>query len=167
MGAAVIAAGSFPAPPSLRARALRGTLVTLGLLACLVFVTLPMEPEEQAILTIGGILAFLALNRMKSRRIGLVLVVMSISISARYLFWRATETLEFETLPQIVLGGLLFMAELYAGLLMALSYLQTSWPLDRKPVPLPADPAVADASMSSSRPTMNRLTWCGRPCWPR
>ena len=34
------------------------------------------------------------------------------------------------------------MAELYAGLLMALSYLQTSWPLDRKPVPLPEDPAL-------------------------
>ena len=135
-------ATSFPAPPAPRDRLLRGALVALGLLGCLIFVTLPMRAEEQALLTVGGIIAFLALNRMKSRRIGLVLVVMSIAITSRYLFWRATETLEFETVPQIVLGGLLFMAELYAGLLMSLSYLQTSWPLDRKPVPLPADPRL-------------------------
>jgi cellulose synthase (UDP-forming) len=136
----MIKAGTYPAPPSRQARLLRGTLIAMGLLACLVFVTLPMGAEEQAVLTVAGICAFVLLNRMASRRIGLVLVVMSITITARYLFWRATETLEFDTVLQIILGSLLFMAELYAGLLMTLSYLQTSWPLDRKPVPLPADP---------------------------
>ncbi|SDD45593.1 UDP-forming cellulose synthase catalytic subunit [Belnapia rosea] len=132
----------FPAPPSLRHQLLRALLVTLGILGCLIYITLPMQAEQQAVLTTGGIIAFLVLNRFQSRRMGLVLVVMSITITFRYLYWRATDTLEFETIPQIVLGVLLFLAELYAGLLMALSYLQTSWPLDRKPVPLPADPST-------------------------
>ncbi|WP_043360084.1 UDP-forming cellulose synthase catalytic subunit [Belnapia sp. F-4-1] len=136
-----MSAAAFPAPPKLQHRVLRAALVALGLLGCFVYITLPMEAEQQAVLTTGGIIAFLILNRFSSRRIGLVLVVMSITITFRYLYWRATDTLEFETWPQIILGVLLFLAELYAGLLMALSYLQTSWPLDRKPVPLPADPA--------------------------
>lgn len=130
------------ARPSILARGQRILAVTLGLMLALVFVTLPMEQEQQAWLTIAGIVVFLALNRNKSRKVGLVLVFISIMITSRYLFWRATETLEFDTVWQTLLGGGLFLAELFAGLLMALSYLQTSYPLERKPVPLPADPSL-------------------------
>ena len=133
---------AFPPPPTPAKRTQRGLAIGFGLLACLIFITLPMEPEQQAVLTMLGIIAFQVVNRSASRLAGLILVVMSVVITSRYLFWRATETLEFETILQIVLGLILFLAELYAGLLMALSYLQTAWPLNRKPVPLPADPAT-------------------------
>jgi cellulose synthase (UDP-forming) len=134
-----MSAAAFPAPSGLRHRLLRATLVAFGLLACFTYITLPMEAEQQAVLTTGGIIAFLILNRLPSRRIGLVLVVMSITITFRYLYWRATDTLEFETWPQIILGILLFLAELYAAALLFLSYIQLTWPLQRKPVPLPRD----------------------------
>ena len=130
------------ASPSLLARGQRSIAVLLGLLFSITFITLPMAAEQQAWLTLGGIVAFLILNRSKSRKTGLVLVFISILVSSRYLFWRATETLEFDSLWQTLLGGILFAAELFAGLLMALSYLQTSYPLERKPVPLPPDPAL-------------------------
>ncbi len=130
------------APPSLLARGQRIVAVTLGLLLGLVFITLPMDQEQQAWLTISGIVVFLALNRDRSRKAGLVLVFISILVTSRYLFWRGIETLEFDTLWQTLLGGGLFLAEVFAGLLMALSYLQTSFPLERKPVPLPADPSL-------------------------
>ncbi|RVT98878.1 UDP-forming cellulose synthase catalytic subunit [Rhodovarius crocodyli] len=116
--------------------------VALGLVLALAFVTLPMEAEGQAWLTLAGIAVFLVLNRYASRKVGMVLVFVSIMVTSRYLYWRLTETLEFETALQTFLGGGLFVAELYAGILMALSYIQTSWPLNRKPVPLPADPAL-------------------------
>ncbi len=116
--------------------------ITAGLVLALAFVTLPMEAEGQAWLTLGGIAVFLVLNRYTSRKVGLVLVFVSITVTARYLYWRLTETLEFETALQAFLGGALFLAELYAGVLMALSYLQTAWPLNRKPVPLPPDPST-------------------------
>ncbi len=135
-------AQAFPAQPSLLARTQRTLAVMLGGLLALTFVTLPMDAEQQAWLTLGGIVAFLALNRVKSRKIGLMLVFISILVTSRYLFWRATETLEFDSLWQTLLGSGLFIAEVFAGLLMALSYIQTSYPLERKPVPLPPDPEL-------------------------
>ena len=123
-------------------RGKRAVAVTLGLLLGLTFVTLPMDQVQQAWLTIAGIVAFLALNRSRSRRTGLVLVFISILVTSRYLFWRGSETLEFDTLLQTLLGGVLYLAEIFAGLLMALSYLQISYPLERKPVPLPAAPSL-------------------------
>ena len=132
----------FPARPGFLARAQRTVAVLLGVLLGLTFITLPMDAEHQTWLTLGGIVAFLALNRVKSRKIGLMLVFISVLVTSRYLFWRLTETLEFDSLWQTLLGTGLFVAEVFAGLLMALSYFQTSYPLERKPVPLPADPEL-------------------------
>ncbi|MCX7374324.1 MAG: UDP-forming cellulose synthase catalytic subunit [Alphaproteobacteria bacterium] len=133
---------SAPRTPALVPRLLRGLSIVVGLLLGLTFVTLPLDAEAQAWLTIAAIVLFLALNPNRSRKVGMVLVFISIMVTARYLFWRATETLEFETWLQTGLGLALFGAELFAGLLMALSYLQTSWPLERKPIPMPPDPAL-------------------------
>jgi cellulose synthase (UDP-forming) len=132
---------TFPGDAPARARLTRIFAITLGLLGAFFFITVPMEEEGQVWLTLAGIAAFMILNRNKSRKVGLVLVVLSVMVTSRYLFWRATETLEFETALQSILGTLLFGAELFAGALMTLSYIQTSYPLDRKPVPMPANPA--------------------------
>jgi len=127
-------------PLPLWGRLLRAGSLTLGLLGMLVFVTLPMAAEQQAILTGLGILTFLVVNRFPSRRATLLLVMLSLAVTARYLVWRALDTLEFDTLFQGILSAGLLAAESYAGLLLALAYLQTAYPLERKPVPLPPDP---------------------------
>ncbi|WP_158537308.1 UDP-forming cellulose synthase catalytic subunit [Humitalea rosea] len=127
--------------PPLFGRILRAVCIILGVLLAFAIVTVPMDAEGQTILTLVGIGAFLVINRSKSKRAGLVLVVLSIVITTRYLFWRLTETLEFDSLWQVLLGTGLFLAECYAGLLLALSYMQTAYPLQRKPVPMPTDPA--------------------------
>ncbi len=131
---------TFPGEAPFWGRMQRGIAILLGFAGALVFITVPMEEEGQVWLTIGGIALFVILNRNKSRKMGLLLVVLSVMITSRYLFWRATETLEFETLLQSILGTLLFGAELFAGALMTLSYIQTSYPLERKPIPMPVDP---------------------------
>ncbi|MDB5379871.1 MAG: hypothetical protein JWR00_4317 [Rubritepida sp.] len=131
---------TFPGPAPRAAKLKRLAAMVLGFLGAFFFITAPMSEEGQVWLTLGGIVAFLLLNRSGSRKIGMILVVMSVMVSSRYLFWRATETLEFDSLLQTMLGTGLFGAELFAGILMTLSYIQTSYPLDRKPVPLPADP---------------------------
>ena len=127
-------------PLPLGGRLLRAGSFLLALLAALIFITLPMEPTQQAILTGIGIAAFLVINRFRSRRAGLVLVVLSIVVTARYLFWRATNTLQFDSFFQGFLSVGLIAAEGYAGVLLLLAYTQTAYPLDRKPVPLPPDP---------------------------
>lgn len=60
-------------------------------------------------------------------------------MSTRYLYWRATNTLNFNTTIEAVLGSGLFMAEIYSWVILVLGYFQTSWPLNRKIAPLPKD----------------------------
>ncbi len=127
--------GTLPLP----GRLLRGMLVTIGVIALLIVITVPLAGEQQAVLTLLGAAAFVILNRFRSRRVTVFLVMLSVAITSRYLFWRVTQTIEFES----VLGGMmsvgLLLAEVYAAALLFLSYVQLTWPLDRKPVPLPAD----------------------------
>ncbi|AOX18754.1 hypothetical protein A0U89_15730 (plasmid) [Kozakia baliensis] len=60
----------------------------------------------------------------------------------RYVSWRLTETLDFQTWIQVVLGGMLGLAEVYALIMLLLSYFQTLHPLQRKIVPMPEDVAA-------------------------
>lgn len=123
-------------------RLARFVSINLSLLGLITIMTVPMNAEQQAVLTVAGIVMFLLIDRLfpKSRKASLVLVVMSVTITARYLFWRLTDTLVFEHVFQSILAFGLLAAEAYAGILLGLSYLQTAYPLERKPVPLPANP---------------------------
>jgi cellulose synthase (UDP-forming) len=71
----------------------------------------------------------------------LFLTILSAIVSLRYIVWRVTETLEFNSALQGILGTGLVLTETYAVVVLALGYIQTVWPLERKPAPLPADPA--------------------------
>ncbi len=103
--------------------------------------TVQLDPARQAVLAIGTMVVFLLCNRVPGRPMTLFLMVLSSAVSIRYILWRFTETLDFATPFQGLLGTGLALAELYAILVLALGYVQTVWPLERKPVPLPADPA--------------------------
>ena len=127
-------------PLPLWGRLLRGASIGAGLVTVLVFATLPMTALQQALLTGMGIAVFLVVNRSRSRRATLMLIVLSVATTSRYLFWRATDTMELNSFLQGLLSLGLLAAEFYAGVLLALAYLQTGYPLNRKPVPLPPDP---------------------------
>ena len=120
-------------------RVARAVSVTLGLFLAFVLITLPLDAVQQGMLTLFGIGAFLVINRFRSRQASLILIALSGMVTLRYLFWRATETLEFDGFWQGFLGTGLVVAELYAAVLLFLSYFQGAWPLGRKPVPLPRD----------------------------
>jgi cellulose synthase (UDP-forming) len=103
--------------------------------------TVPLSVGQQTAVGLSTAALFFVVNRFSDRRVTLFLSILSLAMSARYIYWRATETLTFQTTPQLVLGTLLVIAELYAVVVLVLGYIQTAWPLDRKPVPLPPDPA--------------------------
>ncbi|HAM76085.1 MAG TPA: cellulose synthase, partial [Alcanivorax sp.] len=107
----------------------------------LLFITTPMDAGHQALLGAASVLLMALVNRVRpdSRRVSLWLVALSLIVSSRYIWWRATATLHFESVPEAVLGYGLFLAELYALVILLLGYLQTLWPLERKLVPLPDD----------------------------
>jgi cellulose synthase (UDP-forming) len=119
-------------------------LETLGIvvaaLLTLVVVTVPLALNAQWIFAGVSILGAILLGRSKTRRGTLVLALLSLVVSTRYLFWRTTATLEFESPLGTVLGIGLYLAELYAWVILALGVLQTAWPLDRQAVELEGEP---------------------------
>ena len=87
-------------------------------------------------------IVFFIANRFKSRSVSVFLVVLSLAVSLRYIFWRVTETLDFGSIAELVLGIGLAAAEMYAIVVLVLGYIQTLWPLERKPIPMPEDYAL-------------------------
>lgn len=113
-------------------------LVLVGILG-LWCITQPLTLEPQLYFVGAALLLSLVFRRVKSHLTILLMIVFSVIVSTRYLFWRMTETLSFDTPGSAIFGILLLIAEIYAYLVMVLSYFQVFWVLERKPVPMPAD----------------------------
>lgn len=105
-------------------------------------VTVKFELYQQLLFTGICIVLALVLHRMGGRLITLVMVAISVIVSLRYMYWRVTETLGFQSPIDMAFGYGLLLAELYAMTVMLLSYFQTAWPLQRKPMPMPPDAKV-------------------------
>lgn len=115
-------------------------LITVFLLVTmLTLIVMPMSAEQQYIFGIINILLLFVVSFKKSKKRLLTMVFISLLMSTRYLYWRATYTLNFNTTIEAILGGGLFVAEIYSWLILVLGYFQTSWPLNRKIAPLPKD----------------------------
>lgn len=116
------------------------TLITAFLLITMFsLIVMPMSAEQQYIFGIINILLLFVVGFKKSKKRLLTMVFISLLMSTRYLYWRATNTLNFNTTIEAVLGSGLFMAEIYSWIILVLGYFQTSWPLNRKIAPLPKD----------------------------
>ena len=116
-------------------------LLALAMLpiAVLVIIT-PMDSQKQYIFGLLSIGALFILGMIsKKRSVSVVLVVMSVLLSTRYMYFRLTQTLHFNSEIETILGMGLFLAEVYVWVMLLLSYLQTVWPLKREIVPLPDD----------------------------
>lgn len=114
----------------------------LSVVAGLLFVaviSVPLDLQEQLIFSAVTFIAAMLLRKLPGRLITLFMVVLSLTASTRYMYWRLTDTIGFTNLVDIVFGSGLLMAELYAFVVLLIGYFQTAWPLQRKPVPLPQD----------------------------
>lgn len=79
----------------------------------------------------------LVIRRIPGRFPILVLIVLSLMVSGRYIWWRYTATLHWNTRQDMVFGLILLAAETYSWLVLVLGYMQTAWPLRRTLAPLP------------------------------
>lgn len=66
----------------------------------------------------------------------LFLIFLSVASSLRYMFWRLSETVVFNSFIDAVFGWGLVAAEVYALLILLLGFFQTSRPLKRHPIPI-------------------------------
>ena len=115
-------------------------LLVLAMLpvALLVIIT-PMDSQKQYIFGLLSIGVLFLMGFSKKRSVSVIMVVMSVLLSTRYMYFRLTLTLHFNSEIETILGMGLFLAEVYVWVMLLLSYLQTVWPLKREIVPLPDD----------------------------
>ncbi|HGL5371384.1 TPA: UDP-forming cellulose synthase catalytic subunit [Citrobacter farmeri] len=116
-----------------------GIIVTFSLILALICVTQPFNPLAQFIflMLLWGVA--LIVRRMPGRFSALMLIVLSLTVSCRYIWWRYTSTLNWDDPVSLVCGLILLFAETYAWIVLVLGYFQVVWPLNRQPVPLPKD----------------------------
>ncbi|MDU2022327.1 MAG: glycosyltransferase, partial [Leclercia adecarboxylata] len=113
-------------------------LLVLAPIAVLIIIT-PMDSQKQYIFGLISIGALLLLSFSKHHRVSIIMMVVAVLMSTRYIWFRATQTLHFNSEIEAILGIGLFLAELYIWIVIILSYLQNLFPLERKIVPLPED----------------------------
>lgn len=113
-------------------------LLVLAPVAAVIVIT-PMDSQKQYIFGLISIGMMFLLGFSKSRKITLVMVILSALMSTRYIWWRTTGTLQFNSEIEAILGIGLYLAELYVWLILILGFLQTTWPLKRTIAPLPED----------------------------
>ncbi|MBS1203595.1 MAG: bcsA [Proteobacteria bacterium] len=124
--------------PHLR-RFILGVIVVFSLILALLCITQPFNPLSQFVflLLLWGVA--LLVRRIPGRFSALMLIVLSLTVSCRYIWWRYTSTLNWDDPVSLVCGLVLLFAETYAWIVLVLGYFQVAWPLNRQPVPLPKD----------------------------
>jgi cellulose synthase (UDP-forming) len=152
----------------------RGAAVAVGVAGLTLYAATPLDLRTQAALAVGTFLLAAALARLAGRRAALVLVLVSVAATARYLVWRATATVGGEWSVDAALSAVLLLAELYSCAVLLLAYLQSVAPLPRRPLPLPHDRArwptvdvlipTYDEPLEVVRPTVLAATALD---WPR
>lgn len=119
-----------------------GLLLSVGLVLYFLCITQPFSLEEQiiflSILWVSALLLFQAQTRLTL----LMLIVISVIVSSRYIWWRYTETINPNSFMSVIFSWMLILAETYAFIVMLLGYFQVCWALDRKPTSMPKDPSL-------------------------
>ncbi len=93
-------------------------------------------------------------RRVPGRFTTLMLIVLSLTVSCRYLWWRYTSTLNWDDSVSLWFGLLLIVAETYSWTVLVLGYFQTLWPLNRQPISMPV-PVEQWPSVDILVPTYN------------
>jgi cellulose synthase (UDP-forming) len=127
-----------PARFSIGGRFLYLLLAVVGVILSAFVIITPFDLQTQAAFAVFCAVVFFFVNRFKTRMATLIIVMLSVLISTRYLWWRTTETLGFVDPFDMMFGYGLYAAEVYAWIVLMIGYFQVVWPLERRPVPLPA-----------------------------
>ncbi len=106
----------------------------------LLVTTQPFSLTAQIIFVAVLWLLALAVRRLPSHFFTLMLIVLSVLVSARYIWWRYTSTLNLDNPSDAFFGIVLLMAETYSWFVLLLGYVQTARPLKRPVAPMPGDP---------------------------
>lgn len=108
----------------------------------ILLVTQPFSLLAQFIFVVLLWGAAMLVRRIPGRFSSLLLIVLSLTVSARYIWWRYTSTLNWNSNVDLLFGVILLAAETYSWIVLVMGYIQTAWPLNRKVATLPTDRAL-------------------------
>ncbi|WP_394559519.1 UDP-forming cellulose synthase catalytic subunit [Aquipseudomonas alcaligenes] len=114
-------------------------IALIGMFIALLCITSPFNLYAQLVFVLTLWLLAMLMRYMPGRFPTLMLIILSITISCRYLWWRYTSTLNWTNNLDLILGLTLLLAETYSWLVLILSFVQSVWPLRRPVAPLPDD----------------------------
>ena len=115
-------------------------IVLVAVIAMLIVISAPLTLSQQAIFAMVAFGMALVIRGLPWGRAGIVLmIVISLMMSLRYMYWRLTNSVEFSTALDAFLGWGLVLAEMYSLAVLVLGYIQTSMPLKREVVLMPQD----------------------------
>lgn len=114
-------------------------LASLAAALALLLITQPFNNFAQFIfvLLLWGVA--MVVRRVPGRFSTLMLIVLSLTVSCRYIWWRYTATLNLSSPLDMLFGSLLLLAETYSWAVLVMGYIQTAMPLRRAPAAMPAD----------------------------
>lgn len=112
-------------------------MALLGLTILVLVGTAPLTANSQMVFFGITVVAALLVRNLPGRLPVIMLIALSMTATFRYVWWRSTETLEFRSVPEAMVGFSLYAAEAYTWLILLLGFIQTCWPLKRKVAPLP------------------------------
>lgn len=118
---------------------LKPIILMLALVVALVFWTTPLPLVAQFELFILVCVVMVVTRRIPGRWPTMLMVSLSLLMAGRYIWWRTTQTLHFTSPIEGVFGYILYLAEVYTWIVLFFGYIQTAWPLNRQPKPLPED----------------------------
>src|SRR5579862_5736401 len=119
--------------------------VTAGVLVLTLLVvaaSTPLSLGQQSVLLVSMWLLTLLVRQLPGYGPGIIMIVLSVVASSRYIWWRLTQTMDLNTGFEEFFGAGLLAAECYTWIIMVLGYVQNARPLRRKPAPLPLDRAL-------------------------
>jgi len=115
-------------------------LAVTATLAAYIVITATLTLSEQIF---WGLFAFCMILIIRRRPWGrasiIMMIVISIMVSLRYIYWRLTNSTNFITPLDAFLGWGLVLAELYSLIVLLLGYVQTAMPLQRPVMLMPPD----------------------------
>jgi cellulose synthase (UDP-forming) len=119
--------------------AVRAVVIVLAGAFLVVAATTPLTLSEQLLLLAAMWGLTLLIRHLAGFGPGVIMITFSIIASARYIWWRLTQTTDLESGFETFLGIGLLAAEFYTWVVMVLGYIQNARPLRRKAVPMPSD----------------------------
>lgn len=121
---------------------LYSSVIVVSIPLAALLITQPFSLQAQAVFVLLLWSMALLVRRMPSRFSTLMLIILSLTVSSRYLWWRYTSTLNLSDPLDAFFGIMLIVAETYSWIVLVLGYVQTARPLNRPPAQLPADTSL-------------------------